>query len=533
MTKKEIKKEAFFVIIFLLIFVLAFTALTLLYYPKRSPEDSTGNLSNGIYLEDENSVDVLLVGSCNMYTSFNPLFFYENTGVTSYGRTCPDQIMITSYYYIEETLKRQTPKVVVVDTLFVGDKDTDEREAYNRCAVDFMRPNLSKLGLINALSKYESAYMQSVNPSNPSKALTWAGYVFPLLRYHHRMDFKKEDLTFFLDYTGYNYHKGSESHSNYNNINFEYDFVNNSTEVREDAKEYVPKIIKLCKEKNIPLIFINTPNKYRWDDTLTASVKNYIESQGGTFLDLYHEYGDMLSHDYYFQSNTGRLNVYGMEVFTERFGSYLVEKFSLKPTPMSDAKKAQWQADINTLYAKMKKDGAPLEDGQLAQVCNKNDSILVRWNLFKDCKTYELYKRNGAEKEYTFLGKIDGNDYYDKAVKEGEEYSYYIVPCEGAHKGEKSEKASYVFVEKPKEVTAIRNGEEITVIFAKEKKYDSFAVERRKYGDFRFFDLATVEDVEYKDSNIKEDTVYFYRVMNCIEKDGKTYYSDGTSCKES
>ena len=68
--------------------------------------------------------------------------------------------------------------------------------------------------------------------------------------------------------------------------------------------------------------------------------------------------------------------------------------------------------------------------------------------------------------------------------------------------------------------------------FAKEKKYDSYAVERRKYGDFQFVDLASVEEVEYKDTDLKEDTVYFYRVMNCIEKDGKTYYIDGTACKE-
>ena len=74
----------------LAVFLVIFAAVTLFFYPKWSP-DTEKNPSAGFYYEDPNSIDVLLLGSCNLYTSFSPDLFYEEYGVTSYCRSCPDQ----------------------------------------------------------------------------------------------------------------------------------------------------------------------------------------------------------------------------------------------------------------------------------------------------------------------------------------------------------------------------------------------------------------------------------------------------------
>lgn len=64
----------------------------------------------------EQSMDVIVIGSSHAQYSFNPAFFYQNTGLYSYvlGSAC--QPLEVSYEMLKEALKTQSPKVVILET---------------------------------------------------------------------------------------------------------------------------------------------------------------------------------------------------------------------------------------------------------------------------------------------------------------------------------------------------------------------------------------------------------------------------------
>ena len=68
-----------------LIKVIGFIAIAvcILYYIQKvvSPKfDASQGTRTGYEKEEKNTVDVLLLGSSNMFHTINPLFLYENTG---------------------------------------------------------------------------------------------------------------------------------------------------------------------------------------------------------------------------------------------------------------------------------------------------------------------------------------------------------------------------------------------------------------------------------------------------------------------
>ena len=195
--KSKVLKEIIAGVAFLLVFTLLLSILTLVYYPKWKANTTHGQMA-GFYREPKNSLDVILLGSCNMYTSFSPVLLYDEYGITSYGMTCPDEELSTSYYYLKDALKRQKPKVVVVEALFFTAPNDQKREKYNRFALDYMPLSLNKIQAAAALAGRESRFMQQYDETAADSLLTFMSYLFPLLRYHSRTDLSAEDLTFFL-----------------------------------------------------------------------------------------------------------------------------------------------------------------------------------------------------------------------------------------------------------------------------------------------------------------------------------------------
>lgn len=528
--KKDVKKEILYIILFAAVFLVLFTAATLIFYPKWSAGEES-NLSNGIDLEEKNSVDVLLIGSCNMYTSFNPLLFYESTGITSFDRACPDQLMSASYYYLEEAFKHQSPKVVVVDSLFLTEDNSKSREFFDREAVDYMLPSPSKTRLMNELADVDYNFMLDSENTGPDRLLTKAGYYLPLLRYHSRSDITAEDFTFFFKYDRYNTNKGCAPFFTYTDMDgLQFDRVNNETVIRDDAERFVPKIMRLCEKNNAELLFINTPNKYRWDKETTSVVRKYIERLGGTFADLTDgKLGDFEEYEY--QTNTGRLNIYGMRKFTELFGQYLIDTYSLTPSELSEKTQSRWENDTESLYTLSEENGCNLYQGQIAQIKNENHSIMLRWNSNKDAEKYRIYRKAEDEEKFSFLSTAHDCVFYDENVENGRHYYYYVASVSDGKKITKSEKADYIFIEAPNIFTAENENGTVTLSWDENRLASDYVIQKRRYGADRFSDFLTAPSADsVTDSEVERGT-YYYRIRTALEENGNTYYSDSVICK--
>ena len=98
---------------------------------------SAASTYGGFYHMRKNTVDVLFLGTSNTYCAFSPDELYRRYGIRSYNLAGSQQSMLTSYYWLEEALRTQKPKVVVLD-VFYAFYNTGNEGSFHK-AFDFMR----------------------------------------------------------------------------------------------------------------------------------------------------------------------------------------------------------------------------------------------------------------------------------------------------------------------------------------------------------------------------------------------------------
>ncbi len=280
------------------------------------------------YKLEKDSVDVLFMGSSHGATSFNPQIIYDEYGITSYNLSCPQQSVFTTYYWLREALKYQSPKVLVLETnTFHKYTDAYVYNYFNcsetslRKAFDVMKPSLLKMELA-----------QKIEEKDPSQS--WLSYFLMNIRYHNRwtnlgeFDYSKSALSEHGAAKGFIINSGSNKDgkdSFFTTENLDSVTAEPMVDVTED---YLGKIVDLCKENEIELIFVKIPSaeiieRYK-------STKECAEQYGIPFYDFneetrYKEIGYSAEYLY------GHPNYIGAEKITEFIGELLLNTYHIEP----------------------------------------------------------------------------------------------------------------------------------------------------------------------------------------------------------
>ncbi len=121
----------------ILIFILLFSAAYKLIETKYS-EAASKNVVNawtksrydGFYALEENTVDMVFIGSSHSYCTFDPENFDSALGTLSWQLGTPLQHYDTSLYVLKEVYKTQSPKLVVLDLYWdMLDDDFEMKQA--------------------------------------------------------------------------------------------------------------------------------------------------------------------------------------------------------------------------------------------------------------------------------------------------------------------------------------------------------------------------------------------------------------------
>ena len=88
------------------------------YILKNSTWPTTSSY-NQFYEMEENSIDVLFLGSSVAVNAFSPQEIYNDYGIRSYNLGSEQQSIFLSYFWLKEALRFQSPEVVVLDTKFL------------------------------------------------------------------------------------------------------------------------------------------------------------------------------------------------------------------------------------------------------------------------------------------------------------------------------------------------------------------------------------------------------------------------------
>lgn len=325
---------------FLLIFAMCYWGYCRLITPKFFTDIDwpTTTTCAGFYDLERNSADVLFLGSSHGVTSFVPQELYNQYGITSYNLSSDEQSVASSYYWLKEALRYQSPKAVVLECYFCFpyyvDEPLNSEEAAVRKAFDFMRWSPVKAEAVKTICELDEN--QNV----------WS-YYFPHLRYHERWHwegFDRDDYTYrtmaghseLKGYSPLRFHLGEKGEG------FEPHDMDSYADCAQMAplmQEYLDKINDLCKERDISLILTITP-AVSANIEMCKAVQDYADENGCDFIS-FNEQNVYRQMDYQMDMDNcddGHPNLWGAVKITDYMGEVLSGRFGIE-----GREEAQWE----------------------------------------------------------------------------------------------------------------------------------------------------------------------------------------------
>lgn len=296
------------------------------------PKYQTGVVEGSMiaeYYRDESSHQVIMIGDCEIYENISPVTLWQEYGVTSFLRGSAQQLVWHSYYLLEDTLRYETPDVVVFNVLALK-YSKPQNEAYNRMSIDGMRWSSSKIQCIFASMTQEESFIE---------------YLFPILRYHSRWaELTRDDVEHLFSkdlvtHNGYYMRADTKAQTGFPAAMPLADYTLGYT-----AMSYLQKMADLCRENGVQLVLIKVPTEYpHWYDQWDEQVEAFARQNGLSyinFIPLQEEIGLDMSVDTY---DAGlHLNKQGAEKFTRYLGAWLVENCGLTDERSDPALCALW-----------------------------------------------------------------------------------------------------------------------------------------------------------------------------------------------
>ena len=314
--------------------VMAFTAcaalllygLTVLLKDKRVTFDyDTTRKVEGFYAEEKNSLDFVFVGSSQMFTSVVPAVLWEEYGITSYDFGSNEQPMYLSYYYIKEALKYQKPKAIVLEVSYCNTPEYTH-EGVLHINLDDLRMSPVKLeAIFDIIPKGER----------------WP-YIFELAKYHDTWTSLDKASLEYIGTDKHNPYKGYtpsvEGFADGGEFDEEIAKVTEKAELAELSVTYMEKIIALCKEEGVDLLFLKTPNDHIHNQPEYNAVAELAAKHEVPYLDLNRQMKGQLHN-----------HVFHAETITKRIGEWLTELYQIEDKRENPAF-AKWHEDADYYY---------------------------------------------------------------------------------------------------------------------------------------------------------------------------------------
>ena len=284
---------------------------------------------HSFYMQKENTVDVLFLGSSHVYCNINTGTLWDEYGMASFDLGGAEQPYWNSYYYLKEALKTQRPKVIVFEITTPGIRETDfQPENWLICNTYGMRWSENRIEAIKN-SSVEQSFERLLNPFNSI---------------HNRYkDLSEED---FIDSQRDISNKGFDPRETV--IPFEQPDISSITEtapITEKAELYLNKIIDYAEQENIPLLLLTAPYTVKEE---AQKRYNYVfsiaESRQVPYLDsnkMYDEIGLDFSTD---MADDLHLNRTGNAKFSKFLGQYLLDRYEIEDR-RGEEKYDSWETD--------------------------------------------------------------------------------------------------------------------------------------------------------------------------------------------
>lgn len=304
-------------LIFLLGLLVLLMSASLIFQPKNNTtiHGMEEQEANGILAEEENTIDVLMIGDSVVYCGVIPMQIWKEHGITSYVCATSLQQLHYSKEFLLKAFKNQSPKVVILEAT----------PLFN----NFMyKENTAKL---------------------VERAL-------PIFRYHDRWkDFMEKgalDDTLQVSYTNRELYKGYYFSTGVEAADLTHykEPTEEAAGVLEDCKRTLKEIAKFCEKKGAELVLLHIPNTQTWRPDCHNAVAMLADELELKYIDLNYM-PEEVPIDWSADTFDGgdHLNYFGAKKVTTFLGNYLTEK-NLFEDKRSDSRYQIWNEEQEKFY---------------------------------------------------------------------------------------------------------------------------------------------------------------------------------------
>lgn len=287
------------------------TASSFVFQPKNNmSEFGMEEVSaNGILGEKEHSIDVLVLGDSESYSSIIPLQIWKDTGYTSYVCGSPAQSLDYSQVLLHRTFEKQSPKIVILETNAIYRPVSDSSAAIAKLADHF------------SVFQYHDRW----------KSLGWHDFT------------GKSKFTWTDDYKGYRYNARVLASTKKDHM------VKTETkaEIPELNIKYIEEIKEFCDENGAKLVFLSTPSTVNWNYERHNGIQNLADEIGCEYIDL-NLMNEQLKINWEEDTRDkgDHLNHFGAAKVTRFISNYLTET-GLLTDHRPDADYAKWNDSLS------------------------------------------------------------------------------------------------------------------------------------------------------------------------------------------
>ncbi|MFR9207164.1 MAG: hypothetical protein ACLVKR_02045 [Lachnospiraceae bacterium] len=320
---REFLKHTFSSLAFIagLLILLIFASQLVLPKDNLNKKEIHDSGANGILAEAENTIDVLILGDSECYSSVIPLQIWKDYGITSYLCSTPAQKIYYTDEFLQKTFEKQKPKIVMLETNLIF------RTYSNQDAIK------NKIERILPVFRYHNRW----------KSLTGGDFKFSAETKYKYREINK----------GYYYSKVSNPASAENYMTPS----NAVAPISSRNKRYVESIINFCRKNNAELILYSTPSTKNWNYMRHNAIKKLADELKVEYIDV-----NLLQNEVPIdwkkdsRDKGDHLNYYGAVKMSNYLGKYFFDK-SIFVDHRDDVGYKSWNDASKKFYDNLKSQG--------------------------------------------------------------------------------------------------------------------------------------------------------------------------------
>ncbi|MFI3172871.1 MAG: hypothetical protein R3Y58_10990 [Eubacteriales bacterium] len=262
----------------------------------------------------DDTFEVIGYGSSHMWKSMDPITLYTDYGIGAYNYGCNWQRINTTSLFIEDSLRTQSPDIIIIETFLVGEVlqnvDIESEIYYAREIPDFdAKTDYLEQCFVGDFDRYLSYYL-------------------PICAFHENwVNLTKDSFLGVPDNMDFDQSFGYWPMTTVTPTVIGDYSTFEQLELEAASLSVLDGIVEICKENDIEIIFFTAP--YEGVYSYSNAMNEYATSHGYVYLDLFQNLEETgINGETDFQ-DIGHLNYSGAVKVADYLGEYIVNNYDV------------------------------------------------------------------------------------------------------------------------------------------------------------------------------------------------------------